>query len=127
MRFVLPKKEIIGSSKDIHEIFKRGKRIAGGRVLFFYVMDVGEGGIKSAFSVSKKIKLAVDRNRLKRLMREAYRLHAGDLREMLKNERVLLKFVGVMTEPIVPLNIKLKDVEKDFEFFFKKIQSELGS
>jgi len=44
------------------------------------------------FSVPKKrIKRAVDRNRIRRRMREAWRLNAGPLRDTLHTESVLLQ------------------------------------
>lgn len=127
MRLVLPKEEIIGSSRGVQEIFRRGKRFVGQHVLFYYVREVGNGEIKAGFIVSRKIRLAVRRNRLKRLMREAYRLHVGDVRDKVKHEKHVLRFVALTRESVIPLRLKLKEVEKDFEAFFEKIKSELVS
>jgi ribonuclease P protein component len=127
VRFILPKEEIIRSAREVHEILKRGEKVGGEHVLFYYVIEIGDGEVKAAFSVSRKIKFAVHRNRLKRLMREAYRLHVGDIRNELKQKNHVLKFVAMSTESVTVLRMKLKEIEKDFEFFFQKIRSELIS
>lgn len=63
----------------IDSIFnKKGKSIHAGPILFVYLKAELDGPFpaQAMFSVSKKkFKKAHDRNRLKRLMREAYRLH----------------------------------------------------
>ena len=48
-------------------------------------------GIQIGFAVgSKHFKNAVDRNRVKRLMRESYRLQKNELAEQLKNKQMQL-------------------------------------
>lgn len=63
----LPKKEIL---RDLDFVFKRGKFFRG-KFLVLYHIDSEEK--KFGVAVSKKIKKKVKRNRLKRLVREAYR------------------------------------------------------
>jgi ribonuclease P protein component len=58
--------------KVIKSIFEKGKTISGG-IIIAKNLDVNEGNL---FTVSsKKYKRAVDRNRIKRLMRESARKH----------------------------------------------------
>lgn len=80
MDFSLPRKEIIRSKKDIEAL------LAKGRVLFRHPVKAywihREDGEESRIMVSvpkRNFKRAVRRNRLKRLMREAFRLNRNML------------------------------------------------
>ena len=72
------KKERLKSRKVIGSLFKEKQSVGSFPLRFFYVKSLAEYSftMQSAFSVSKKhFKKAVDRNRLKRLMRECLRLN----------------------------------------------------
>lgn len=82
--FTLKKSERLKSKKAINFAFKKGTQSFKYPVKMIYVRDIngktgpgmvsGKGLPKALFSVPKKhFKLAVDRNRMKRLMREAFR------------------------------------------------------
>lgn len=71
-KFNLPKDEIIRGREKFYHIFKYGKVLSGYNVsIIFFESDFKTVG----FVVARKIKKAVIRNRLKRLLREIYRLN----------------------------------------------------
>ena len=75
--FSFSKRDKLKSKKVIDRLFLEGKSIVVYPLRLVYVSETfsDETHIKVAVSVSKKRhKKAVDRNRIKRLMREAYRL-----------------------------------------------------
>jgi len=80
MRFKFRKKEKLKSRKMIAALFSEGKSATKYPVRMIYLESEGLNVSKAAFSVPKRsFKSAVDRNRFKRLMREAYRLHKNTL------------------------------------------------
>ena len=78
MRFTFSKKEKLKSKKHIDLLFTEGRSISAYplRLVYMPIEFTESIPIKTGVSVSKRyFKNAVDRNRLKRLMREAYRLN----------------------------------------------------
>ncbi|RED93595.1 ribonuclease P protein component [Marinoscillum furvescens] len=73
----LPKKERLSSKKEIEELFKNGSSFYLHPLLLKYQQVApAQTGQAVLFSVSrKKFKRAVDRNLIKRRMREAYRIN----------------------------------------------------
>ncbi|MCW5519912.1 ribonuclease P protein component [Aureitalea sp. L0-47] len=81
MRFTFQKHEKLKSRKTIGALFSEGKGINKFPLRMIYLHIEGQESIKAGFSVPKRnFKLAVSRNRIKRLMREAYRLHKNKLK-----------------------------------------------
>lgn len=70
-------KNTIKSKTDFQRIYSEGKKFSDNNIL----ICVAEGSGKTAFVAGKKLGSAPIRNRLKRLLREAYRLHSDDVRE----------------------------------------------
>ena len=82
MRQTFKKGEKLKSKKLIEQLFERGKRLKSFPIQLVYleIDHKSDFLIQAGFSVPKKrFKKAVDRNRIKRLMREAYRLHKHKL------------------------------------------------
>ena len=74
------------NKKEITKLFESGKSYSSG-IVFAKVLDSNES--KFVFTVSKKkFKTAVDRNRIKRLMREVVS------REVIKNKNMAFVFIG---------------------------------
>jgi len=78
MSFSYSKKDKLKSKKVIDQLFTNGKSISAYplRLVYLNTSFDDDSILKTGVSVSKKLhKKAVDRNRIKRLMREAYRLN----------------------------------------------------
>lgn len=78
MNFKYSQKDKLKSKKLIEKLFLEGKAVTVFPLRLVYLKTSFENGslIKTSVSVSKKLhKNAVDRNKIKRLMREAYRLN----------------------------------------------------
>ncbi len=73
--------EKLKGEKLIEKLFSEGKSIAVYPLRLVYLKTTFDSSVKlkTGVSVSKRnFKKAVDRNRIKRLMREAYRLHKSE-------------------------------------------------
>lgn len=82
VRFTFPAAEHLKSRKDLEALFDQGCSISAFplRLLFLAADPARTIPIQIAFSAPKrKMKAAHDRNRMKRLMREAWRHHKHEL------------------------------------------------
>ena len=78
MNFKYSKKDKLKSKKLIEQLFTEGKAVTAYPLRLVYLKTEFEDGsqLKTGVSVSKRLhKTAVARNRIKRLLREAYRLN----------------------------------------------------
>jgi len=78
MRFEYSKKDKLKSKKLIEQLFSEGQSVSVFPLRLVYLKTTfnDESKLKTGVSVSKRLhKTAVTRNRIKRLMREAYRLN----------------------------------------------------
>ncbi|SNR39726.1 ribonuclease P protein component [Lutibacter agarilyticus] len=95
MRYTLGKDEKLKSKIFIGQLFAEGKRVKKFPVQLIYlpVQHNDEFPIKVGFSVPKRnVKLAVNRNRIKRLMREVYRKNKHAFADNL-NEQYIFMFI----------------------------------
>jgi ribonuclease P protein component len=88
-RYGFGRKEKLKSRKQIEELFLNGKNFSVYPLRVTYqFLPSEETVVQVGVTAGKKyFKRAVDRNRIKRLIREAYRLQKNDLVETLKQKR----------------------------------------
>lgn len=95
----LGKTERLKSRKQIDTLFKTGKKITLAPFRLLYRIETGNGKIKAGFTVSSKnFPKAVDRNRIKRLCRECYRVQNKELKNRISDNRKQIFLFFVYTE-----------------------------
>lgn len=77
--FELKKTEIIKNKRDFSRVYSKGKSFAC-RDMVIYILNDERCNGKVGFAAGKKLGCAVIRNRVKRLLRETYRLCKNDIR-----------------------------------------------
>lgn len=124
-QFTLGKQERLKSQKQIQQLFDEGKKISVAPFHIYYLLlpvsDSVVSPIQFGVGVSaKNFKRAVDRNRIKRLTREAYRLQKLPLQNQLKAKNRLLNIFFIYTGKTLPdfnlvkekVAVALKKLEK---------------
>jgi len=125
MRFTLGKIEKLKSKKAIEQLFAEGSRVKSFPLQLIFLKNKysSEFPIKVGFTVPKRsVKLAVNRNRIKRLMREAYRLHKQLFSENL-NENYSFMFIYMTNEEINYKDLELS-IKKVCDKFLIKIKED---
>ena len=123
-RFGLSKKERIKKKKDFSRVYKSGKIIySNSRKLkaIFYLGEDGEKSVKVAFGISKKAGNAAWRNRLRRLLKEAYRHNKEILSECSKSLYIVFS-PNVLNKKKHP-KLYLRDIEADMVDLLKKLRN----
>ena len=75
-RFFMIFTESLKNNRDFQNVYKNGESFAN-KYLVMYVLENGTGCNRLGISVSKKVGNSVVRHRVKRLIKESYRLHEG--------------------------------------------------
>ncbi|MEJ7610397.1 MAG: ribonuclease P protein component [Ferruginibacter sp.] len=79
-RYFLKKDNRLKSRKAIEILFAKGRHFSEYPLRVFWLFSEREGGLKAGFTASSKnFKKATDRNRIKRVVKEAYRLQKNNL------------------------------------------------
>lgn len=117
-----PKKEKLKSKKLIEQLFIEGKSISVFplRLVYLQTEFLDDVTIKASVSVSKRyFKSAVDRNYIKRLMREAYRLNKPPYFNNFSTQYAfMILYIGKTKPTFAEMDKKMKLL---FEKFHKEI------
>ena len=103
-QFTLGKNERLKSRKLIEQLFSEGKKFVIVPFRVLYIIDKkGNGLLQFGAGVSSKFfKKAADRNRVKRVTRESYRLQKKSLQEKLKEQNYQLNIFIIYTSKVLP-------------------------
>ena len=117
--FSFQKEERLKSRKVIGQLFQKGHSFTSFPIRFIWVkMDAPLSDFPFQVSISvpkRKFPKAVDRNRLRRRVREAYRLHKHILYQRFENQNVQF---GLMLIFVAKEDMDFFDIEKRrFSFF----------
>jgi len=97
-KHTLGKEERLKSRKKIEQLFLSGKKLRKYPLALVFITEELTSSFSTQFTVSvphKNFKRAVDRNLLKRRMREAYRKNNSALKEHCLDKNVLLSLMVI--------------------------------
>ncbi|WP_040279570.1 ribonuclease P protein component [Psychroserpens damuponensis] len=122
MSFSYPKKEKLKSQKLIEHLFSEGKSVSAYPLRMVYLKSNFDDDtqFKTGVSVSKRnFKKAVDRNRIKRLLREGYRLNkSAYFNNISSSYTLMILYIGKDGTDFDSIDKKMKQL---LEAFAKKV------
>ncbi len=123
-RQTFPKEEKLTSKKEIESLFKSGKTLFSFpyKIYFCYADKEEKTNARVLITVPKRqFKKAVDRNRIKRLFREAYRRNKFKLDLSTSNKPLLIAFLYVHSEIV-----SYAETEKKIKLILDKINQQIA-
>jgi len=132
-KFTHTSAERLKSEKKIAQLFKVGQSFPAYPLRLIYITSDSETQsefpIQVSFSVpKKKFKLAVDRNLVKRRLRESYRLHKNDMYakiSSLENETTPFKNYSFMILYVAKEILPYAEIEKGMKKMLRKFMEEI--
>ena len=113
-QFSLGKNERLKSRKQIEQLFSEGGSFSITPLKVYYLTSLNNSN--SSFNLQfgvgvsgKNFRKAVDRNRIKRLIKESYRLQKSELQQTLKEKRIQLIIFFIYTNKELPAFNMMKE------------------
>jgi ribonuclease P protein component len=103
--YTLGKNERLKSRKSIELLFAEGKKINISPFRVLYIIETGSKQPSLSFAAgvsTRNFKKAVDRNRVKRLTREAYRLQKKSLQQKIEEQKLRVDVFFIYTGKELP-------------------------
>lgn len=112
------------SRKVIEHLFSKGKSMSAFPLKVLYDVVVDDKPLKAGVTASSRtFKKAVDRNRVKRVMREAYRLQKLPLQQELAVQKKSLVIFFIYTGKTLPQYLEVQDKMHDL---LQRLQDEVS-
>lgn len=129
--FSLSKYERIKEKKNIQLLIQDGSSVFSSRnslKAIYLIQDSNEPGVKIAVGISRKAGKAVWRNKLKRLIRNAYRLNKIPLLETAKqkNKLVLILFTSLSYNELNNKKLFYREIEAEVKSLLDKIEKRIS-
>ncbi len=119
MKFTFNKKEKLKSKKLIDLLFTKGQSVSAYPLRLVYMPTTFDEDIiaKTSVSVSKRnFKTAIDRNRIKRLLRESYRLNKATYFNNLTTQHAfMILYIGKDKPTLTQIENRMKLLFQKFE------------
>lgn len=130
-KFSLARNERVKKKKDFECVFSSGKVIYCADLLIksIFVFDINSklGGVKIAAAVSKKAGTAVWRNRVKRLIKESYRLNKHLILDKAQEKNIMVRIIFSTNKLSQAKNnkLRLKDISPCLVELLNKISQQI--
>ncbi|MFN3693620.1 MAG: ribonuclease P protein component [Ignavibacterium sp.] len=129
--FSLSKYERIKEKKKIQLLIQDGSSVFSSRnslKAIYLIQDSNEPGVKIAVGISRKAGKAVWRNKLKRLIRNAYRLNKIPLLTSAKqkNKLVLILFTSLSYNELNNKKLFYSEIETEVKSLLDKIEKRIS-
>ncbi len=132
MRHTLRKKDVLRGRKSFDLLFKRGERFSGTAIRCLVVRTTADAkaaapSVIVGFAVPKSVKRAVDRNRIKRFLRESYRLNAHLLTQEQRKRGATILFLLSHKKGSLEGLPSYHDVEQDMKHLLQLVSGTLSA